>query len=158
MLRVKVNFAGVITDRQSFLDGGRVYTIEAEDQPSIGWRMMLTMRWPMESGEVEEGDLSVTEPGGAELLGTLAGGTAEEITDEDGNPNAARLDLRFDVTGGEAGFAGASGSVLVHGTIAGEGEGTGGSFEGEGALLTAELDIDGEGDVWRHPPAEHIPS
>lgn len=158
MLRESVNFAGAIADRQGYLDGARVYTIEGEGQPATGWRLALTVRWPIASERVEEGDLSLVEPGGAELTASLVTGAAAEITDEDGNVNAARLDLRFEVTGGEGGFAGATGTVRVHGTVAGEGEGTGGSFEGEGILLTAELDITGEGDVWRHPPERRIPS
>lgn len=158
MLRMQINFAGVIAERQSFLDGARQFTIEGEDQPSVGWRMTLALRWPLETEQVEEGDLMLIDPSGAELSGSLMQGDAAEITDEDGNVNAARVDLHFDVSGGDGGYANAAGRVRVHGTIAGEGQGTGGSFEGEGALLTAELEIDGEGDVWRASPAAHIPT
>jgi hypothetical protein len=158
MLRMQINFVGVITDRQSFLDGARQFMIEAEDQPATGWQMALAMRWPLETEQVEEGDLTLRDPSGAELTGSLMEGRASEFTDEDGNVNAVRVDLRFEVTGGEGGYAGASGSVRVHGTIAGEGEGTGGTYEGEGALLTAELDIQGEGDVWRAAPEQRIPT
>lgn len=158
MLRIQISFAGVIAERQSFLDGARQFTIEAEDQPPMGWRMTLALRWPLETEQVEEGDLTLIDPTGAELSGSLIEGHAAEITDEDGNVNAARVDLRYEVTGGEGGYANAAGSVHVYGTIAGEGEGTGGSFEGEGALLTAELDIEGEGDVWRAAPTANIPT
>jgi hypothetical protein len=157
MLRMQINFAGVIAERQSFLDGARQFTIEAEDQPSLGWRMTLAVRWPLESERVEEGDLTLTDPSGSELSGSLMEGSAAEITDEDGNVNAARVDLQYEVSGGEGGYANATGRVRVHGTIAGEGEGTGGTFEGEGALLTAELDVDNEGDVWRAAPTARIP-
>jgi hypothetical protein len=162
MLHTEINFAGVIADRQSFLDGARSFTIEAEDRPAIGWRMTLSFRWsPEEDGErVEEGDLTLTDPRGNELYGSLSRGTAAEITDEEGGVAATHLDLTFVVTGGEGAYAAATGTVAVSGTIAGEGPGTGGSLEGEGALLTARLAIAGEdaAAAWEYPPTEDIPS
>ncbi len=158
-----INFAGAVTDRQSFLDGGRLFTIEAEEQPSAGWRLAMTFRWPVTSEAVDEGELTLVDPIGAELYATLTGGTAAEITDEEGNVGAGQIDLTFDVTGGEGGYAEATGTVSVTGTIAGEGEGTGGSMEGEpgeGALLTAQLAVEGEDParVWRAAPTEDIPT
>jgi hypothetical protein len=158
MVHLSINVAAVITDRQSFLDGARLYTIEGEAQPATGWRMSLSLRWPMATERIEEADLALIEPGGAELSAALASGTAEEITDEDGVVGAVRLDLRFEARGGTAGFTDASGSVHVRGTIAGEGEATGGTFEGEGALLTVDLDIQGESGVWSRSPAQRIPT
>lgn len=152
------NFAGAIADRQSFLDGARQFTIEGEDQPPTGWRLSLAFRWPVQSEVVTEGDLTLTEPRGSVLLGTLSAGTAAEITDADGTVNAGQFDLTFDVTGGEGGFAEASGSVHVIGTLAGEGEGTGGSYEGEGVLLTVEMSIDGAEGIWNAPPEVTAPT
>jgi hypothetical protein len=147
-MRLTITFAGAIADQQRFLDGARVYTVEAEDQPATGWRLSLALRRPMVTERVEEGDLTLVEPGGGELSATLVEGTAAEIADEDGVVNAARIDLRFEVSGGEGGFAGAAGSVRVHGTISGEGEGAGVTYEGEGALLTADLEVEGASGVW----------
>ena len=161
MPHVTINFSGAVTDRQSFLDGGRTSAIEAEDQPSAGWRMGLNLRWPVETEEVNEGDLTLVDPLGAELYATLTAGTVAEITDEEGNADAAQIDLRFEVTGGDGGYAGAAGAVHVTGTLAGQGAGTGGSFEGEAgevALLTAEIAVEGAGEVWQHPPTENIPT
>lgn len=155
-----INFAGVIADHQRFLDGARSYTIEAENQPATGWRMALSFRWDVEDDAVDEGDLTLVDPVGAELYGTLTAGTAAEITDAGGDANAAQLDLTFEVTGGEGGYASAAGTVSVTGTIAGEGPGTGGSFEGEGALLTARISVSGaeEGRVWGRAPEADIPT
>ena len=163
MPRFSINFSGAITDRESLLNGSRTYRIEAEDQPNAGWRLAMSFRWPVESEAVDEGDLTLVDPVGAELYGTLSGGTAAEITDQDGTAEAGQIDLQFDVTGGEGGYAAATGLIRVHGTIAGEGGGTGGSFEGEpgeAALLTVDLDVQGEyeGQVWQHPPTENIPT
>lgn len=158
MLQVlDVNFAAVIVDRQGFLDGGRTYVLEGEGQPSQGWRIMCSVRWPMTSEQVREGDLMLVMPGGDELYGTLQSGTAAEITDDDGLVAAARLDLRFAITAGEGTLAAATGAALVTGTIAGEGEGTGGTFEGEGALLTVHLELEGVPDLTPHRPEAQIP-
>ena len=161
MPQVTVNFSGAVTDRQGFLDGARVFRIEAEDQPSTGWRLALSFRWPVETESVDEGEITMTDPLGGEFFGTLAEGSAAEITDEDGVPAAAQLDLRFEVTGGEGGYSDASGAVRVNGTLAGQGSGTGGSFEGdpgEAALLTAEIAVESEGVTWDRSPTENIPT
>lgn len=152
------NFTAVIADRQSFLDGGRQFTMEGEDQPPTGWRVMLSFRWPVQSEAVTEGDLTLVEPRGAALQGSLSAGRASEITDEEGNVNAGQFDFTFDVTGGEGGFQRATGTVHVTGTLAGQGEGTGGSFEGEGVLLTVEYTIEGAEGIWDAPPELIVPT
>lgn len=136
-------FVGVIVDRQSFLDGARHLTIEGEDRPPTGWQLSLSFRWSVQSEVVTEGDLSLTEPDGGELQASLATGRASEVTDEEGNVNAAQIDLTFMVSGGEGRFANAAGDLRLTGTIAGQGEGTGGAYEGEGVLLTMEWRVEG---------------
>jgi hypothetical protein len=158
MQALSVNFAGVIVDRQSFLDGSRVFTIEAEDRPSQGWRLMLTFRWPVVSEDVDEGDLTLVVPDGGEIYGTLAGGTATEITNEVEESTAARFDLDFAVSGGDGPYEQVSGRLRVTGTIAGEGVGTGGSLEGEGALITVEMWLEGAPDLSRFRPTAAIPT
>jgi hypothetical protein len=159
MQPLTIPFAGVITDRQSFLDGARVFTIEAEDQPSTGRRLTFSFRWPINREAVEEGDLSYLDASGAELFASLADGTAAEITDEHGEVNAGEIDLHFDVTGGEGSLANATGRASVTGTIAGQGAGTGGSFEGEGVLLTLQLSLSGvSDDALTAAPEAHIPT
>lgn len=158
MQALSVNFTGVIVDRQSFLDGSRVFTIDAEGQPSLGWRLTLTFRWPVVSEDVDEGDLTLFVPDGGEIYGTLAGGTAAEITDEMGESAAARFDLDFAVSGGDGLYEQASGRLWVTGTITGEGTGTGGSLEGEGVLMTVEMWLEGVPDLSRFRPTATIPT
>ncbi len=158
MQALSVNFAGVIVERQSFLDGSRVFTIEGEDQPSLGWRISLTFRWPVASETVDEGDLTLIVPDGGEMYGSLEGGTAAEITDELGEANAARFDLDFATAGGEGPYESVSGRLRVTGTIAGEGAGTGGSLEGEGVLMTVEMWLEGVPDLSRFRPTAGIPT
>ena len=158
---MSVNFSGVISERQSFLDGARTLTIDAEDQSSLGWRLSFSFRRPRGTEAVDEGELALVDPLGAELIGTLNSGTAAEATDEDGVVEAEQLDLLFDVTYGEGGYAAASGTLRVTGTIAGQGSGTGGSFEGaagEGIMLTVEMDVSGAGAVWQAPSEQEIPT
>jgi hypothetical protein len=158
-LQLAINFAAVIVEQETMLNGARTYTMEGEDQPSAGWRLTLTFRWPVQSESVDEGDLTLTDPTGAVISGGLAEGTAEEITDADGSVNAARIDLHFEFSGGDGAYASATGSARVSGTLAGQGEGTGGTYEGEGALLTAEIALDGvEEAAWQHPPEQSIPT
>lgn len=163
MQHQSINFAGVVVDRQSFLDGARTFTIEAESQPATGWRLTLSFHWDVEGEAVDEGDLTLVDPIGAELYATLTRGTAAEITDAEGDVGAAQLDLTFDVTGGEGGYVSAAGAVSVTGTLAGQGSGTGGSMEGaplEVAQITVQIDVDGEqrGAVWQAPPEANIPT
>ena len=163
MPNLTVHFDGAVVDRQSFLDGARTFTIEAEDKPSTGWRMNLSFHWDVEHESVDEGDLALVDPVGAELFAALAEGSAAEITDAEGNAGAAQIDLRFQVSGGEGGYVGATGTVRITGTLAGQGAGTGGSFEGEpgeAAMLTAEIAVEGgeSGAVWEQRPAENIPT
>ncbi|MFN8559840.1 MAG: hypothetical protein U0531_21650 [Dehalococcoidia bacterium] len=159
MAQFSLNFSGVIVDRQSFLDGARSFVIEAEDQPALGWRLTLSFRWPVEEGgAVDEGDITLVDPSGAELYAAVRDGQADEITNEDGDVGAARFDLRAEVTGGEGGLARASGHIGVEGTIAGQGSGAGGSYEGEGVILTATIDVDGADALWSLPPTEDIPT
>ncbi|MBI2761653.1 MAG: hypothetical protein HYX51_09540 [Chloroflexi bacterium] len=158
-LQLTVNFAAAIVEQETLLNGARIYTLEGEDQPSTGRRLNLTFRWPVQSQSVDEGDITLADPTGAVINGVLVEGTAEEITDADGSVNAARIDLRFEVNGGDGTYASAEGSVRVSGTIAGEGAGTGGAYEGEGALLTADLVLEGVDETaWQHPPERNIPT
>lgn len=150
MQPASINFAGVITDRQSFLDTAREWTIEGDDQPPTGRRLLLSVRWTAASDRAEEGDLTLVDPPAGELYATLTSGTVVEVTDQDGEVAAAQLDLTFEVTGGDGSFAGVTGSVTLTGTIAGDGEGSGGSFEGGGALLTLRLSLEG-GQLDRSP-------
>lgn len=158
MLQVlEINFAAVIVERQGYLDGGRLFVLEGEDQPAQGWRLSFSMRWPVATERVEEGDVTLSTPVGDELYGSLRAGTAAEITDEDGVVGAARLDLLYDVTGSEGAFGDAGGTVQLTGTLAGEGAGSGGSFAGEGALLTVRLELAGAPDLGAYQPATHVP-
>jgi hypothetical protein len=158
MQALNVTFVGAIVERQSFLDGSRVFTIEGEDQPSLGWRVSLTFRWPVAAEDVDEGDLTLVLPDGGEIYGSLTGGTAAEVTDELGETNAARFELDFGVTGGDGPYARVSGRLHVRGTIAGEGAGTAGSFEGEGVLLTVEMWLEGAPDLSRFHSTTAIPT
>lgn len=153
MQALSINFAGVVVERQSFLDGSRVFTIEGADQPALGWRVSLTFRWPVASEAVDEGDLTLVLPDGGEIYGSLSGGTAAEITDEMGEANAARFDLDFTVTGGEGAYDLASGRLRMTGTIAGEGAASDGALEGEGVLMTVDMWLEGTPDLSRFRPA-----
>ncbi len=146
MAHTSINLTGALTDRESLVNGSRTYRVEGEDNSGAGWRLVMSFRWPVQSEAVDEGDVTVVDPAGGELYGTLSDGTAAELTDQDGEVEAARIDLQFDVTGGDGSYASASGRIHVTGTIAGQGGGTGGSFEGEpgeASMLTADLDIEG---------------
>lgn len=163
MRHLSINFTGVVTDRESLLNGRRNWVIEGEQQPSSGWRLSLSFQWPVQTEHVDEGDLTLIDPVDAELYAALTGGRASEVTDEEGNVNAGNIDLAFEVTGGEGGYADATGTARVTGTIAGEGPGSGGSYaseDGRGVILTVELAIEGEDDarVWDHAPTENIPT
>lgn len=157
MQPISINFAAIIADRQSFLDGARSFTLDGEDQPSTGRRLSMSIRWPVQGEEVDEGDLTIIEGTGDELYGTLSGGRASEVTDQDGNVGAANLDLLFDITGGEGQFSGATGTVRLAGTIAGEGDAAGGTYSGEGAILTAEISMAGSAAA-PHKPTQAIPT
>jgi hypothetical protein len=159
MPRININFAGIIAERGGSVAAGQTLALTAEAQPSTGWRMELRCRWGNPPETVTAGRLSLTDPSGAVAEGRLERGTIVRVTDGDGITQAEQLDLHVAVTGGAGGYAGARGTVHLTGTIAGEGGGTGGSFEGDdGVLLTAELDVDAAGEVWEHPPTEPIPT
>jgi hypothetical protein len=158
MQALSVNFVGAIVERQSFLDGSRVFTIEGEDQPSVGWRVSFTFRWPVATEDVDEGDLTLVLPDNGEIYGSLTGGTAAEVTDELGETNAARFELDFGVTGGDGPYERVSGRLRVTGTIAGEEAGTDTPLEGEGVLLTVEMWLEGAPDLSRFLSTAAIPT
>jgi hypothetical protein len=158
MQTLSVDFAGLIVDRQSFLDGSRIFTIEGEDQPSVGWRLSLTFRWPVASEDVDEGDLTLVLPDGGEIYGSLIGGRAAEITEELGDTNAARFDLDFGVTGGDGPYERVSGRLHVTGAIAGGGVGADIPLADEGVLLTVEMWLEGAPDLSRFRPTAEIPT
>ena len=123
MLQV-VRFEGQVIDRQTLLDGTREFSIDAAGGPEDGghgWQATLTFRWPKEAVDaLDEGDLSLTAPGGSSLYGTLRGGTADDVYDEDTASEVIRLALDFEVRSGDGAFAGSGGSARVSGDLLGD--------------------------------------
>jgi hypothetical protein len=116
-------FEGAIVDQQTFLDGTREFTVEAasEGVESGPWELTLTFRWPKEEDVgLDEGDLTLTAPGGDAIFATLQAGMAESTIDDETAAEVTQVDLRFGVGSGEGAYAGATGEVLLFGTLTGE--------------------------------------
>jgi hypothetical protein len=117
-----LEFVGEIVDQQAFLDGTREYAIEAETASDGGapWRLTLSFRWPKEmDAALEEGDLSLADPEGSAVYGTLRDGSAEAVFDEDTADELVRIDLCFEVRSGEGAYAEQRSSVRAEGTLVG---------------------------------------
>jgi len=122
-MQQSLDLAGEIVDQQAFLDGTREYTLEAETAPAGDeegpWRLTLSFRWLKEIDEsIEEGDLSLLDPRGSALYGTLVEGSAETVFDEDTADEAVLIDLTLEARSGEGKYAGWSGTIRVGGRLA----------------------------------------
>lgn len=115
---------GEIVDRQTFLDGTREFTIEAQSAPEPGeavWLTTLSFRWLAEiDASIEEGDLSLTGPDGDGVYAAITEGEAESVFDEDIADEVTMLSLRGEVRSGEGQYAAWRGTIRVTGRIAGE--------------------------------------
>jgi hypothetical protein len=117
-------FTGEVIDQQTFLDGTREFTIEAQSDTMPGgagaWLLTLSFRWLAEiDATVEEGDLSLTGPDGAGVFATLTEGAAETIYDEDSAEDVTQLHLTAEVRSGEGRLTDWTGTILVSGRITG---------------------------------------
>jgi hypothetical protein len=113
---------GEVIDRQTYLDGTREFNLEATGGPDAEgpWRLTLSFRWPKEAAGPDEGDLSLTDPPGSALYGTLSEGAAEDVYDEDTASDVLHLSLDFEIRSGEDAFAGWTGRAHVAGRVSGE--------------------------------------
>jgi hypothetical protein len=128
-------FAGEVVDQQTFLDGTREFTIEAQSEPRAGeaeaWLLTLSFRWVAGiDATVEEGDLSLTGEDGAGVYAALTEGSAEIVYDEDSAEDVTVLRLHAEVRSGEGGYANWTGAIDLSGRLA-----------GDQAYLTAEASL-----------------
>lgn len=117
-------FTGEVIDQQTFLDGTREFTIEAQSVTTAGgadeWLITLSFRWLAEiDATVGEGDLSLTGPDGAGVFAALTEGAAETIYDEDSAEDVTQLHLTAEVRSGEGRLTGWTGTILLNGRIIG---------------------------------------
>ena len=117
-------FAGEVVDQQTFLDGTREFTIEAQSDDAAGdvgdWLLTLSFRWLAEiDASVAEGDLSLTGPDGAGVYAALTEGAAETAYDEDSAEDVTSLRLTAEVRSGEGGYADWTGTVQLSGRLTG---------------------------------------
>jgi hypothetical protein len=130
-----LTFAGEVVDQQTFLDGTREFTIEAQSDTATGdagaWLLTLSFRWLAEiDASVEEGDLSLTGSDGAGVYATVTEGAAEMTYDEDSAEDVTTLRLTAEVRCGEGRYADWTGVIRLSGRL------TGGQ-----ARLEAETDL-----------------
>ena len=124
--------------------GGRTLVLRGESTP-VGWR--LELRLDLDGAEsADDGTLSLTTPAGATVTATLEGGRFSPVTDGDGQIAAAQFDLTFVASDDSDAAALPAGTIRVNGTLAGEGAASGGSYTGQGALLTVAFGHDGADD------------
>jgi hypothetical protein len=117
-------FVGDVVDQQTFLDGTREFTIEAQSDSGAGdtgeWLLTLSFRWLAEiDSTVEEGDLSLTGPDGAGVYATLTEGAAEMLYDEDNAEDITTLRLTAEVRSGEGQYADWTGTIRLSGRLTG---------------------------------------
>jgi hypothetical protein len=126
--------------------GGRLVSLQGSGGPPEStdqWQLSLQSR--PESAERRRAALAIVGPLGDRINALSDGEALDAITDASGSVEGNRVDLRFNVTGGTGGFAGASGDVRLHGTLL-----------PQGFFLTADLDLEVRDGAWRPPDARPI--
>ena len=115
-----LDFVAELTDDQRLLNGTRSVALEGEVVGgSEVWTLVLSFVQPKEAGApIEEGDLTISGPGG-DLFAGLAGGRCEAEIDEASGAEREALRLDLFVEGGEGVFDGARGTVRLLGALSG---------------------------------------
>lgn len=107
--------SGDVVERQELLNGTQIVTLEGRSADGK-WEMTGLLAWSMRSGEALEGDITLSEQGGAEIFATLVSGAVADAGEGSG---AHDFRLDYEIDGGSAAFSEASGSIVGMGAVEG---------------------------------------
>lgn len=111
-LQADLGFAGEVVERQEFLNGTQVVTLEGEGPDGAVMTGLLT--WSMRSSQATEGDVTIAMDDGSEIFATLTGGRVSERAEGEGGH---AFTLAYEIDGGSGAHEGARGAIAAHGVI-----------------------------------------
>jgi hypothetical protein len=118
-MRIEIDVAGEIVERQELLNGTETVSLEGESGDGR-WTLSGLVTWNIGlKSNTGEGDITLARDDGAELFGTLLRGDVTEIVGDDTAEATAdhAMRLEYEIDGGTGAFESATGACQATGSL-----------------------------------------
>jgi hypothetical protein len=116
-MKIEIELAGEIVERQELLNGTETVSLEGESSDGH-WTISGLVTWNIGLvSNTGEGDITLSRDDGAEIFGTLMRGDVAEAAEGDDAADY-KMRLEYEIDGGSGAFEGATGACEAVGTLA----------------------------------------